>query len=453
MIKTISDTLQLSYAYLQIGDRRWNLVKEAVTITPRAHPIMFSSQLTPPPSSPPGILSLPVFFDLNCNGARLEIHKLESIYLSKPSRVSLLFPAGKKIGDGGSLPMEIIVKYPVEHDIQGKVEGIFLKEISMEPSLPSRFILKSGHPITSLPIRIKCKRSIPPGRYPFSLIVSVGNQRIAFLSNELNKPFRWLHLGPLSEEDLANRSPLSFQNELLKTHRVESGRTLRWREVPDNALDNEGRFRPETIYGENRNRCFLLYTAFSMPYEKEASWRIDTKADFNLWLNSELITPEGSGGQTKRGSVKLRKGINTILISACCEERWNNIGLRIGDENLLPLFGMNNDIDKLIDGFEAISQEQSDFAGRSGRMRKVTFTLNYPDAASVSVIGTFNNWDPDANPMKKDQDGIWKTTIYLAPGKYSYKFIVNRKTKITDPTSKQVESDGFGGFNSVIIVH
>ena len=113
---------------------------------------------------------------------------------------------------------------------------------------------------------------------------------------------------------------------------------------------------------------------------------------------------------------------------------------------------MNNDLSRAIDGFEHISSEGLSMESTKGKLKEVKFSLDYPEALSVSVIGTFNNWDPLANPLTKDSDGIWKTIIYLAPGRYSYKFLIDKKTKITDPSSKSLEPDGFGGFNSVLIV-
>ena len=54
---------------------------------------------------------------------------------------------------------------------------------------------------------------------------------------------------------------------------------------------------------------------------------------------------------------------------------------------------------------------------------KVTFVLPICDAKSVSLSGEFNDWSPDATPMKRHDDGHWETTIELAPGRYEYKFV------------------------------
>jgi 1,4-alpha-glucan branching enzyme len=48
----------------------------------------------------------------------------------------------------------------------------------------------------------------------------------------------------------------------------------------------------------------------------------------------------------------------------------------------------------------------------------VRFAFHNPDAKRVSLSGEFNGWSPTATPMKRHNDGIWETTVALAPGCY-----------------------------------
>jgi 1,4-alpha-glucan branching enzyme len=57
--------------------------------------------------------------------------------------------------------------------------------------------------------------------------------------------------------------------------------------------------------------------------------------------------------------------------------------------------------------------------------KKETFTLNAPEANSVALAGDFTSWELTPKPMKKNKDGVWKTTVALGPGRYEYKFIVD----------------------------
>ena len=59
----------------------------------------------------------------------------------------------------------------------------------------------------------------------------------------------------------------------------------------------------------------------------------------------------------------------------------------------------------------------------------VEFTLWAPHAQKISVIGSFNDWDPEADPMKKDDEtGIWTATVKEAAPGDSYKYRVTQVT-------------------------
>lgn len=61
------------------------------------------------------------------------------------------------------------------------------------------------------------------------------------------------------------------------------------------------------------------------------------------------------------------------------------------------------------------------------------FRFKKPDAQSVALVGEFNQWH--AQPMAKEANGFWSLTIPLAPGIYGYKFLVNGKDWVFDPTN------------------
>jgi hypothetical protein len=71
----------------------------------------------------------------------------------------------------------------------------------------------------------------------------------------------------------------------------------------------------------------------------------------------------------------------------------------------------------------------------------IEFTYYDPSAYSVSLAGSFNNWDGQANPMTKDAEGTWRAVIQLAPGKHEYKFVVNGSTWMADPENPRVVGD------------
>lgn len=85
--------------------------------------------------------------------------------------------------------------------------------------------------------------------------------------------------------------------------------------------------------------------------------------------------------------------------------------------------------------------------------RAVTFVLNWPSARSVSVVGTFNHWDPDGYRMHREAPGApWKLILKLAQGKYAYAFLIDDQRLVADPRSLWHQEDGFGNQNSALIV-
>lgn len=78
-----------------------------------------------------------------------------------------------------------------------------------------------------------------------------------------------------------------------------------------------------------------------------------------------------------------------------------------------------------------------------------TFTFSgFPDAKTVIVTGSFNNWDKDNYKMIK-QGGLWTYPLFLAPGKYTYKFIIDGQWMI-DPANELWEENETGTGNSVL---
>jgi 1,4-alpha-glucan branching enzyme len=88
------------------------------------------------------------------------------------------------------------------------------------------------------------------------------------------------------------------------------------------------------------------------------------------------------------------------------------------------------------------------------------------DARSARVVQLAGNW-PENNwlagqaqtgsflvgEMKDaDGDGVWERVEPLPPGRYQYKFVIDRVNWKEDPNNPNRTDDGFGGFNSLIDV-
>ena len=69
----------------------------------------------------------------------------------------------------------------------------------------------------------------------------------------------------------------------------------------------------------------------------------------------------------------------------------------------------------------------------------------------VHVIGDFNGWDRAAEPMTWDPpNGCFKIELFLAPGKYEYKLLLDKEKLTIDPDNPESVHDGFDGRNSVL---
>ncbi len=87
----------------------------------------------------------------------------------------------------------------------------------------------------------------------------------------------------------------------------------------------------------------------------------------------------------------------------------------------------------------------------TNRSDLLPFVFVAPRAASVSLVGDFNDWDPARSPMQTAQ-GVWATAVRLAPGRYRYAFLVNDVEWRADPGAPTASDDEFGTPSSVVTV-
>jgi len=99
---------------------------------------------------------------------------------------------------------------------------------------------------------------------------------------------------------------------------------------------------------------------------------------------------------------------------------------------------------------EATKQGVITLAVRSPRGREFIY---HPRGKPVKVnlAGSFNGWSKDAMPLRIGESGVFRATIPLEPGSYTYKFVVDGQWTL-DESNPLREPDGFGGNNSVLKV-
>jgi 1,4-alpha-glucan branching enzyme len=84
-------------------------------------------------------------------------------------------------------------------------------------------------------------------------------------------------------------------------------------------------------------------------------------------------------------------------------------------------------------------------------LRAVNFVCNAPQAKTVSVVGDFNNWDPQAHPMTLMPDRAWMLKMELRHGHHRYAFLVDGNLTL-DPTAQGITRNDQGQRVSLVPV-
>lgn len=69
---------------------------------------------------------------------------------------------------------------------------------------------------------------------------------------------------------------------------------------------------------------------------------------------------------------------------------------------------------------------------------KVTFTVPAENANTVAVVGSFNEWNVEATPLKKLKNGSFKGTVDLESGvSHEFRYVIDGAYE------NEAEADGF----------
>jgi 1,4-alpha-glucan branching enzyme len=83
---------------------------------------------------------------------------------------------------------------------------------------------------------------------------------------------------------------------------------------------------------------------------------------------------------------------------------------------------------------------------------EVEFAFQAPQALEVFVTGDFNNWRLHDLRLRKDAAGFWRVEVWLAPGRYEYRFIVDGQWQKDSRAATWVAND-FGYSNGVLEIN
>jgi len=84
--------------------------------------------------------------------------------------------------------------------------------------------------------------------------------------------------------------------------------------------------------------------------------------------------------------------------------------------------------------------------------KRVTFKVTAIPKSTVSLAGTFNQWNTKRHPMKDiGNTGTYTITLMLPKGEYEYKFVINGNW-VVDPECRNWVRNTLGTLNSVFKV-
>jgi chromosome partitioning protein len=106
---------------------------------------------------------------------------------------------------------------------------------------------------------------------------------------------------------------------------------------------------------------------------------------------------------------------------------------------------------KVEENFRFSNRMQSLMAEGMNGMRMTTFSLDAPEARSVYVTGSFNDWSLDEKCRMRLEGGRWLVDVGLRPGVHKYQFIVDGRWR-EDPANPRQERNSFGDINSLVEV-
>jgi hypothetical protein len=182
---------------------------------------------------------------------------------------------------------------------------------------------------------------------------------------------------------------------------------------PDKHVDEDGNISSVLNIGETVN--------FKLTGYGNAK-NVSVAGDFTQWKPNKINLKRI--GDTWVASVKLSAGNYSYKFVVD------------GDWVLDPSNKNYTVIDKQINCFLAVSPTH-------------TFKLKgYDNAKVIHLSGSFNDWNQNSY-MLAHNGNEWSISMYLKPGKYLYKFIVDDNW-IIDPGNKQWEQNQYGTGNSVL---
>lgn len=356
-----------------------------------------------------------------------------------PLQASLVAVGGPRI-ESSRKALDIVVTSRSPNLLEAMLRVLPTSGWDVEPARAFRIQLRRPGSSVQQRIEIVLPASASPGVYDFAARLDIDAEPVGTLRTQLVKPVRWIAAGPFDKP----RSEASLEPEqgvdLQARFAGAGGLERTWHAVPWSAYDDGGGVNLHELYPAAReNQCAVLFTMFESSEAGSANLRLSGDPMRVRWNGKE----PGPGGE-----IRIELGRNTLLVRA---------RLRAGeplhaawvDEHGETWRVLDNDLARLLNGFEELDAGGERAAATEPGERLVTLRFRARTAHEVSVLGAFSSWVP--LPLERRPDGTWQRALRLAPGRYAYKLLVDGHMQ-PDPEARGSEPDGFGGRNSLLVV-
>ncbi len=150
--------------------------------------------------------------------------------------------------------------------------------------------------------------------------------------------------------------------------------------------------------------------------------------EFNNWSKIKM-RPNLFGVFFHVLALKEREGgqkINTYRYKYISDSVWthdpnNDYKVSDGMGTYLSIFQLEKQPVNRLASVRILKEKQS------SDQRLVEFAIHLPNIKKLSLVGNFNNWNPEHDPMLPDKSGTFRRRLRLFSGQYTYKFIADGK--------------------------
>jgi hypothetical protein len=373
-----------------------------------------------------------------------------TVSVVEPVLVSVL-PVERR---GNTVEWAVQLRSQIRALVAGRVDLEAPLSWTSAPGTSLRYSLEPGG-TSEVKFAVTPDHDVAAGDYPLSWTVWSDHSLIGEYQTRVDRPFSWLRVGPLpildSGSPLDSRHPFDRQIDLaLRIQGVDG--TTAWTRLPEGSIGADG-FITMPAEGES-DGIHYAFTAF-VTQSREAIIEIDTEGPAHVYLNGRRVITMDRWGGRREAEVEFGSGTNFLVVKLLDTDAVDaRFRFRARDIDGQILRGLGNELEQLLENYAYLARARHADGEIQERqtLRLVPIRFDDPSASTVSVVGSFNGWSPSSTRMSRLEDGIWRVKIRLRPGRFEYKFAVDGKNWIPDPSNPAAVDDGFGGRNSVLVV-